>query len=98
MMGTENNPGIVPLAINEIFRQIDTIQQREFLLRVGYIEIYNEKIYDLLDPQKAEIVKLREGSAGEVYVQQTEVISASAQSILETYTKGNNMRKTGGKN
>ena len=48
MMGTEEEPGIIPLTVNEIFRQIELNEDREFLIRVGYIEIYNEKIFDLL--------------------------------------------------
>lgn len=95
MMGTEDNPGVVPLAIDEIFRQIETMPQREFLIRVGYIEIYNEKIYDLLEPEKTELTKIRENNPGEVSVQQTEVISSTAQSILETYAKGNASRRVG---
>lgn len=38
MRGTEQEPGIIPLAVTEIFSQIEQLQDREFLLRVSYME------------------------------------------------------------
>jgi centromeric protein E len=48
-----NESGIIRLAVEDIFRHIQTqsCSQREYLLRVSYLEIYNEQIYDLLAPQ-----------------------------------------------
>jgi centromeric protein E len=95
MMGTEENPGIVPLTISEIFKQIELKEDREFLLRVGYIEIYNEKIFDLLDKDKAEVKKVQENLQGEVQIQQTELMSASEEVILKEYNRGNAERTVG---
>ncbi|ETO21393.1 hypothetical protein RFI_15811 [Reticulomyxa filosa] len=39
--------GIIPNAFDHIFDRIDTEKQTKFLIRVGYIEIYNEEIRDL---------------------------------------------------
>ena len=51
MQGTASSPGVIPLAITDIFSFIRETPQREFLLRVSYLEIYNERIHDLLsDP------------------------------------------------
>lgn len=94
MMGTESNPGIIPLSVREIFEQIENIQDRVFLVRVGYIEIYNEKIYDLLDGGKADSVKLYE-TAGEVNVKQLELVATSEEEIIEYYERGNKWRRTG---
>lgn len=40
MRGTPEEPGIIPLAVAEIFRQINSMQDREFLLRVSYMEVW----------------------------------------------------------
>src|SRR6195952_5926457 len=48
MQGTATSPGVIPLAITDIFSFIRETPHREFLLRVSYLEIYNEKIHDLL--------------------------------------------------
>ncbi|KAJ4837396.1 Kinesin-like protein KIN-7D, mitochondrial [Turnera subulata] len=50
MHGDQNSPGIIPLAIKDVFSMIQDTPGREFLLRVSYLEIYNEVINDLLDP------------------------------------------------
>ncbi|XP_070496798.1 uncharacterized protein [Chironomus tepperi] len=95
MMGTDDEPGIIPLTVKEIFKQIELNEDREFLIRIGYIEIYNEKIYDLLLENKAEICKVHETTSGEVVVSQTEIVSSSIQHILECYDKGNKGRRVG---
>ncbi|KMZ56071.1 Kinesin heavy chain isoform 5C, partial [Zostera marina] len=50
MHGDQNSPGIIPLAIKDVFSIIQDTPGMEFLLRVSYLEIYNEVINDLLDP------------------------------------------------
>lgn len=39
MRGTDEEPGIIPLAVGEIFDHIGKTQEREFLLRVSYMEV-----------------------------------------------------------
>ena len=41
MRGTPTEPGIIPLAVGEIFDRISSMQDREFLLRVSYMEVCN---------------------------------------------------------
>lgn len=94
-MGDEPNPGIIQLTVREIFQQIENIEGREFLIRIGYIEIYNEKIFDLLDEKKQECQKIHEPVAGEVMVNQREIVAISEEQILENYNRGNRLRRTG---
>ncbi|KAG2466523.1 CENPE protein, partial [Polypterus senegalus] len=61
MMGDDASYGIIQLAINDIFKCIDQTPQREFLLRISYLEIYNETITDLLcDSRKKKPLEIRE--------------------------------------
>jgi centromeric protein E len=39
MRGTTSQPGIVPLAVQDVFDHISTTQDREYLLRVSYMEV-----------------------------------------------------------
>ncbi|GMH23207.1 hypothetical protein Nepgr_025050 [Nepenthes gracilis] len=57
MNGSQNDPGVIPRAVKEIFERIQRTNEREFLIRVSYMEIYNEEINDLLvvDNQKLQI-------------------------------------------
>lgn len=48
MSGGGSDPGIIGRAINEVFECVGRDPSREFLLRVSYLEIYNETLRDLL--------------------------------------------------
>ncbi|MBZ3891738.1 Centromere-associated protein E, partial [Sciurus carolinensis] len=61
MMGSEDCLGVIPRAIHDIFQKIKKFPDREFLLRVSYMEIYNETITDLLcNTQKMKPLIIRE--------------------------------------
>ncbi|KAL1546870.1 kinesin-like protein KIN-7N [Salvia divinorum] len=57
MNGSENDPGIIHRAVRDIFDKIEETSDREFLIRVSYMEIYNEEINDLfaVENQKLQI-------------------------------------------
>ena len=52
MLGSPNNPGILPCVLRDIFLKINKIKKDndniEFKVYCSYIEIYNENIHDLL--------------------------------------------------
>lgn len=51
MLGSPSEPGIIPLAIDELFSHIHHQQsRRSYSLRVSFLEIYNEQLRDLLAP------------------------------------------------
>ena len=54
MSGGEQQPGIIPLAIRYCFDAVNMYPDREFLLRVSYLEVYNEQVNDLLVNRNAE--------------------------------------------
>lgn len=55
-IGMDRQPGIIPRAVADVFAYIreQTVEKREFLLRVSYMEIYNESIRDLLSSDSGE--------------------------------------------
>lgn len=102
MQGTSTSLGVIPLAIADIFSYIRQVAHLEFLLRVSYLEIYNEKIYDLLAPPAAtqpgaqnEEIKLREDSTRGVYASplREEVVQSPTQ-LLRVIAKGDHARRT----
>lgn len=49
MLGTEDEPGIMMLSIDELFRSIEVYaQERDYMIKIAYVEVYNENIKDLL--------------------------------------------------
>jgi centromeric protein E len=52
MLGDEKAPGVLPCAIRDIFKGIETQQgdgSVQFKVWVSYLEIYNESINDLFN-------------------------------------------------
>ncbi|KAM4061739.1 kinesin motor domain-containing protein [Hirsutella rhossiliensis] len=103
MQGTASTPGIIPLAIADIFSYIDK-SSREFSLSISYLEIYNEKIFDLLNTPREEglrgnvrqeEIKLREDSKRGVYATplKEEIVQSPVQ-LLEVISRGNKARRT----
>lgn len=54
MMGSSDSPGIIPRLCTSLFDKIRTEsnESTSFKVEVSYMEIYNEKVRDLLDPKK----------------------------------------------
>lgn len=54
--------GIIPRAVTDIFTKIETMTDHEFTVNCSFVELYNEKCYDLLSPNQREesIVDIRE--------------------------------------
>ncbi|KAK0555712.1 Kinesin-like protein kip2 [Tilletia horrida] len=61
MSGTEAEPGVIPRAISEVFRIIAEDNAREFLVRVSYLELYNEQLKDLLANRPAPSSPIKGG-------------------------------------
>ncbi|XP_027454313.1 centromere-associated protein E isoform X6 [Zalophus californianus] len=97
MMGSEDYLGVIPRAIHDIFQKIKKFPDREFLLRVSYMEIYNETITDLLcDTQKMKPLVIREDFSRNVYVADlTEEVVYTSEMALKWITKGEKNRHYG---
>jgi centromeric protein E len=95
MLGTSNEPGIIPMAVDYMFHAIVQTCGREFLLRVSYLEIYNEKVNDLLDTTAMDL-KICEDINGMVQVKKCkEEIANSPDMIMDIMKKGDKNRRIG---
>ena len=73
MVGYGENKGIVPISCNEIFRRIGENKdpEKSFEVQVSMLEIYNEKVQDLLiNPNKrpSSGLKIRESKVLGIFV------------------------------
>ncbi|CAO3668969.1 unnamed protein product [Umbelopsis vinacea] len=86
--GTRNEPGVIPRAVNDVFEYIKENSTREFLLRVSYLEIYNESIHDLLSPESQDL-RIHEDKQRGVYVSPLkEEVLTNAKQALKVIQKG----------
>ncbi|GLI69864.1 hypothetical protein VaNZ11_014581 [Volvox africanus] len=94
MRGSHDNPGIIPLAVSEAFSLIEANESREYLIRVSYMEIYNEDINDLLAPENVKL-PIKEGPYGPYVCGLREDIVTSPEQVLELLTTGEANRHIG---
>ena len=53
-LGTYHQRGIQPRAISHIFSQIENRTEYDFKVSVSYMELYNERIFDLLTMEQKD--------------------------------------------
>ncbi|XP_022935551.1 kinesin-like protein KIN-7O [Cucurbita moschata] len=95
MRGSPTEPGIIPLAVNNLFDVIHQDADREFLLRMSYMEIYNEEINDLLVPEHRKL-QIHESLERGIYVAGLrEEIVASSDQVLDLMEFGESHRHIG---
>ncbi|KAL0888998.1 hypothetical protein Bca101_012981 [Brassica carinata] len=88
MTGSETDPGIIRRSVRDVFERIQTISDREFLIRVSYMEIYNEEINDLLAVENQRL-QIHEHLERGVFVDGlTEEIVNDAEQILNLLDSG----------
>ncbi|KAG9160749.1 hypothetical protein Leryth_021917 [Lithospermum erythrorhizon] len=93
MLGTVENPGVMVLAIKDLFNKIT---QRSFdgdhVVHLSYLEVYNETVRDLLAPGRPLV--LREDKQGIVASGLTQYKAYSTDEVMSLLQQGNLNRTT----
>ncbi|PIN11610.1 Kinesin-like protein [Handroanthus impetiginosus] len=98
MNGSEKDPGIIQRAVKDTFANIQKKSDREFLIRVSYMEIYNEDINDLFAVENQKL-QIHESLERGIYVAGLrEEIVNSADQVLNLIQLGEANRHFGDTN
>lgn len=96
MMGYGKDAGIIPMICQDMFKRIDMMQQDKNLrctVEVSYLEIYNERVRDLLNPATKGNLKVREHPSTGPYVEDlAKLVVGSFQEIEHLMDEGNKAR------
>ncbi len=92
--GANNNGGgIVHMAARDIFSHIGRDTERVYVIRVSFVEIYMEEVFDLLvSRENKNVLSIREDPRRGVFVNATENIVTDFESLLRTLFAGEKNR------
>ncbi|KXJ91092.1 kinesin family protein [Microdochium bolleyi] len=96
MMGYGKEHGIIPKICQDMFKEIAKLEQdktTKCTVEVSYLEIYNERVRDLLNPSTKGNLKVREHPATGPYVEDlAKLVVSSFQEIENLMDEGNKAR------
>ncbi|KAI8802851.1 P-loop containing nucleoside triphosphate hydrolase protein [Cladochytrium replicatum] len=96
MLGTEDSPGVIVLALVDLFEHIEHHQalphRPRFDVTMSYLEIYNENIRDLLSGSSEPLDLREDAHRGVVVSGISSVIARSAEEVLGYLEQGNKNR------
>ncbi|GMR36635.1 hypothetical protein PMAYCL1PPCAC_06830 [Pristionchus mayeri] len=96
MMGKpsdESEAGIIPRLCKNLFERIDGISDAKCTVEVSYMEIYCERVKDLLNPNSSSNLRVREHPSLGPYVDDlTKLAVLDYQEILHLMDEGNKAR------
>lgn len=99
MMGTPEQPGLIPRTCEDLFQRIESNDNANisYSVRVSYFEVYNEHVRDLFQPRTdpPHYLKIRESPAKGPYVKDlTEIQVKNYGEILKYMRLGDSSRTT----
>uniref|UniRef100_A0A670HT74 Kinesin family member 13B n=1 Tax=Podarcis muralis TaxID=64176 RepID=A0A670HT74_PODMU len=97
MMGTADQPGLIPRLCSTLFEraQKEESEEQSFKVEVSYMEIYNEKVRDLLDPKGSrQSLKVREHSVYGPYVDGLSKLAVACYKDIESLMSEGNKSRT----
>ncbi|XP_064651713.1 kinesin-like protein KIF13A isoform X3 [Lineus longissimus] len=98
MMGTMNDQGVIPRLCDSLFQQVASLDKEDpdlsCKVEVSYMEIYNEKVHDLLDPKGGKHnLRVREHNILGPYVDGlSQLVVTSFEDIDTLMSEGNKSR------
>ena len=84
--------GLVQCATDHIFNHIAEHSERQFYIRISFLEVYNEQVYDLLHEKKDKTLQIHEDTVKGVHVQAYEHIVAATADLSSALRFGQRRR------
>ncbi|KAJ9629644.1 hypothetical protein H2203_002025 [Taxawa tesnikishii (nom. ined.)] len=98
MMGTPEQPGLIPRTCSGLFERIEAEQNNSitYNVHVSFFEVYNEHVRDLLVPRTnpPSYLKIRESKADGVYVQNLTDAPVKSYEDVQRLMKMGDMNRT----
>ncbi|KMQ88232.1 bipolar kinesin krp-130, partial [Lasius niger] len=90
--------GIIPRALSHLFDELRLLEAQEYTVRVSFLELYNEELFDLLSPNDdASKIRLYEDATrkGSVIIHGLEEVTVhNKNEVYKILEKGSEKRQT----
>ncbi|KAI5060323.1 hypothetical protein GOP47_0024743 [Adiantum capillus-veneris] len=94
MLGSTHNPGVMVLAFKDLFAKLrQHSREGDYVVRLSYLEVYNESVRDLLSPGRPLILR-EDSKQGTVAAGLTHYQAYSADEVMALLHQGNQNRTT----
>lgn len=96
MMGYGQEYGVIPKICKHMFDRIDSVQEKNLscTVEVSYLEIYNERVRDLLNPATKGNLKVREHPSTGPYVEDLAKLAVQSFAEIENLMDEGNKART----
>ena len=92
MLGNVDSPGCMVHTVGELFQRIREQDSKSFRVYLTYLEVYNENIRDLLNPQTGYLDLREDPEKGIAVAGITEYSASGVEETMELLHKGNQNR------
>uniref|UniRef100_A0A3P9L2M0 Kinesin-like protein n=1 Tax=Oryzias latipes TaxID=8090 RepID=A0A3P9L2M0_ORYLA len=87
MLGSAEKPGVIPRAVREVFNLVhakDAEEGWDYSISMSYLEIYNEKVLDLLSPSSQDL-PIRQDKDKNIFIPGLTNVTISSFSDFDTH-------------
>ncbi|XP_011504063.1 PREDICTED: bipolar kinesin KRP-130 [Ceratosolen solmsi marchali] len=95
---TDSTEGIIPRSLSHLFNELRTLGAQEYSVRVSFLELYNEELFDLLSPNDdASKIRIYEDASrkGAIIIHGLEEVTVHNKSeVYKILEKGSEKRQT----
>ena len=90
-----NEKGICIYTVDYLFNKILQCKNKLFTVKISYLEIYNEQVFDLLSNTNDVLMVVEDPSKGVLVPDLSEVIVGNSNDAVQLILKGNHKRQIG---
>lgn len=97
VLGSTEQRGVIPNSFNHIFDYVEKAIHKKFLVRISFLEIYNEEIKDLLIKPSSNVkggLELKEHNETGVYVKDLSIFVVKSVAEMQRFVAVGNKNRS----
>lgn len=96
---SDTSAGMIPRCLSHLFDELQTLENQRYVVRVNFLELYNEELFDLLSPSGSDAAKIKlyedTSKRGSVIIHGLEEVTVRNKTeVYKILEKGSERRQT----